>query len=83
MMHELYDLFDQTHKKCYYEVGQVHQQMLNFNFLFMNIEIIENILGLLERTSITGKEVPIFNKVVGALLEERQNLIKKLQETPQ
>lgn len=49
----------------------------------MNIEIIENILGLLERTSITGKEVPIFNKVVGALLEERQNLIKKLQETPQ
>jgi hypothetical protein len=49
----------------------------------MTLDIIENILGLLERTTLTGKEVPLFNKVVGSLLEERQNLIKKLQETQQ
>lgn len=41
----------------------------------MTPEIIENILALLERTQLSWKEVPIFNKVVSTLLSERENLL--------
>jgi len=41
----------------------------------MSPEIIENILALLERVQLSGKEVPVFNRVVTTLLSERDKLL--------
>lgn len=40
-------------------------------------EIIEHTLAFLERVQLTGKEVPAFNRVVSALLIEREALTQK------
>lgn len=42
----------------------------------MTPQIIANILGLLERVQLTGREVPAFNEAVGSLLQEREILLK-------
>lgn len=43
----------------------------------MSPEIIADTLALLERVQLTGKEVPAFNRVVGALLSLRDEAKKE------
>jgi len=49
----------------------------------MTPEIISNILALLERVDLKGKEVPAFNRVLSALFKEKENLEKATEKIPQ
>lgn len=47
----------------------------------MTPEVIADILALLERVQLTWREVPSFNRAVGALLIEKDKFDKKLEES--